>query len=110
MRNIANQLIDTGKVTTSDRATLGITAQTAANQQGQDTGVAVIAVASGGPAAKAGLRPGDIIMSIDGQATPSLQVLESIVSMHKPGTKVEATVLRKGSTRTVSVTLGSLGG
>jgi putative serine protease PepD len=109
VRNIASQLIQSGRVTTSDRATLGITAQTAANQQGQDTGVAVIAVAKGGPAAKAGLRPGDIIMSIDGQATPSLQVLESIVSMHKPGTKVKVTVVRKGSTMTFNVKLGSLG-
>jgi putative serine protease PepD len=109
VRNIANQLIQSGKVTTSDRATLGITAQTAADQQGQDTGVAIVDVAKGGPAVRAGLRPGDIIMSIDGQATPSLQVLENIVSMHKPGTKVKLTVVRKGSTRTFNVKLGSLG-
>ncbi len=109
VRNIANQLIQSGKVTTSDRATLGITAQTAANQQGQDTGVAIVAVAKGGPAAQAGLRPGDIITAADGHATPSLQVLETFISTLKPGTKVKLTVVRKGSTQTFNVKLGSLG-
>jgi putative serine protease PepD len=109
VRNIADQLIKSGKVTTSDRATLGITAQTAANQQGQDTGVAIVAVAPGGPADQAGLSPGDVILSVDGRATPSLQVLESTIATIKPGTKVTLSVLRNGSTRNVTATLGSLG-
>ena len=84
VRNIANQLIETGRVTTSDRATLGITAQTAANQQGQDTGVAVVAVAErrpgrqGRPAARRRHH-----RRSTASATPSLQVLESIVSTHE---------------------------
>ena len=57
VRNIADQLIESGRVTTSDRATLGITAQTAANQQGQNTGVAIVDVAKGGPAAQAACGP-----------------------------------------------------
>lgn len=109
VQNIANQLIKTGKVTTSDRGTLGITAQTAANQQGQDTGVAIVDVAKGGPAATAGLRPGDTIVAIDGHATPGLQVLETFISMQKPGTKVKLTVVRKNASIAVTVTLGSLG-
>jgi putative serine protease PepD len=109
VRNIADQLIESGRVTTSDRATLGITAQTAANQQGQDTGVAIVAVAKGGPAAKAGLQPGDVIISIDGNATPSLVVLENFLSTQKPGTKVKLTVVHNGATQTVTVKLGALG-
>jgi putative serine protease PepD len=109
VRNIADQLIKTGKVTTSDRATLGITAQTAANQQGQDTGVAIVGAAPDGPAAKAGLKAGDIIIAIDGQGTSSVQVLESFIATKQPGTDVKLTVVRNGATKTVTVTLGSLG-
>jgi putative serine protease PepD len=108
VRNIADQLIKTGKVTTSDRSTLGITAQTAANQQGQDTGVAIVAVSPGGPAAKAGLGPGDVITAINGQSTPDVQDLDSKISTLKPGTKVTLTVVRNGSTSKVTATLGSL--
>jgi putative serine protease PepD len=109
VRNIADQLIESGRVTTSDRATLGITAQTAANQQGQNTGVAIVDVASGGPAAKAGLQPGDVIIAVDGHATSSLLVLENFISTKKPGTKVKLSVVHNGATRTVTVKLGSLG-
>src|SRR5580658_9243117 len=96
VRNIADQLIKTGKVTTSDRATLGVTAQTAANQQGQDTGIAIVAVKPGGPAATAGLRPGDVVTAINGRPTPSLQVLETMLTSYKPGTKIALTVERNG--------------
>jgi S1-C subfamily serine protease len=92
VRNIADQLIKSGKVTTSDRATLGVTAQTAANQQGQDTGIAIVAVRPGGPA-----------------ATPSLQVLETMLTSYKPGSKITLTVERNGSSMNLSATLGSLG-
>jgi putative serine protease PepD len=110
VRNIADQIIKSGKVTTSDRSTLGITAQTAANQQGQDTGVAIVGVNPGGPAATAGLRPGDVITAINGQPTPDVQDLETQISTLKPGTKVTLTVVRNGSTSKVTATLGSLGG
>jgi putative serine protease PepD len=109
VRNIADQLIKTGKVTTSDRATLGVTAQTAANQQGQDTGIAIVAVTPGGPAATAGLRPGDVVTAINGRPTPSLQVLETMLTSYKPGSKITLTVERNGSSMNLSATLGSLG-
>jgi putative serine protease PepD len=109
VRNIADQLIKTGRVTSSDRATLGVTAQTAANQQGQDTGIAIVAVKPGGPAATAGLRPGDVVTAINGRPTPSLQVLETMLTSYKPGTKITLTVERNGSSMNLSATLGSLG-
>ncbi len=88
VRNIANQLIKYGKVKNSDRATLGITAQTAANQSGQDAGVAVLAVDQGGTAANAGVRAGDTIVGINGDSVASVQELEGTLSQLKPGTKV----------------------
>jgi putative serine protease PepD len=109
VRNIADQLIKNGKVTTSDRATLGISAQTAANQTGDDTGVAIVSVNPGGPAAKAGLGPGNVITEINGRATPDVQDLENQISTLKPGTKVTLTVVRDGKTQQVTATLGTLG-
>jgi S1-C subfamily serine protease len=107
--NIANQLIKSGKVTNSDRAWLGITAQTAASQSGADTGVAVVGVEPGGGAQKAGIKPGDIITAINGTATPNLATYDTIVAPLAPGTKVTVTVVRNGSSRKVTATLGSLG-
>jgi putative serine protease PepD len=109
VKNIANQLISTGKVTNSGRATLGITAQTSANAQGQGVGVAIIEVTKRGPAAKAGLRAGDIIVGINDTATPTLAALEAQLASMKPGTRVTLRVLRSGSVRVFPATLGSPG-
>jgi putative serine protease PepD len=109
VRNIADQIIKNGKVTESDRAWLGISAQTAANDSGQDTGVAVVDVDQGGAAQKAGLKPGDVITAIDGKPTPNLQTLDSLVAMYKPGQKVTLTVVRNGKTQKFTANLGSIG-
>jgi len=106
--NIANQLIAHGKVTSSDRASLNISAQTSANQDGNDVGVAIIEVAPGGAADKAGLKPGDIILAVDGQATSSVQVLEGVLVRYQPGNSVTLRVQRNGAQSNVTVTLGSL--
>jgi len=97
VKNIAGQLIKNGKVTNSDRATLGITAQTAASQSGEPAGVAVLAVDKGGTAANAGVRAGDTIIGINDESVTSVQVLESTLSQLKPGTKVTITYTRGSS-------------
>jgi putative serine protease PepD len=109
VRNIADQIIKTGKVTNSGRASLGITAQTSANQQGQGTGVAIVDVTKGGAADDAGLRSGDVVVGMNGQATPTLAALEADLAVMKPGTQVTLRVRRNGSTRNVKATLGTLG-
>jgi S1-C subfamily serine protease len=110
VKNIANQLIESGKVTNSDRATLGITAQTAASDSGAPAGVAVLAVNSGGTAANAGVRAGDIIVGINDQRVDSVQELESTLSLLQPGTTVRIQYTR-GSTKVHqgSAKLDSLG-
>jgi putative serine protease PepD len=109
VRNIADQIIKTGKVTNSGRASLGITAQTSANQQGQGTGVAIVDVTKGGAADDAGLRSGDVVVGMNGQATPTLAALEADLAVMKPGAQVTLRVRRNGSTRNVKATLGTLG-
>jgi putative serine protease PepD len=110
VKNIANQLIKNGRVTNSDRATLGITAQTAASPVGESAGVAVLAVDRGGTADMAGVRAGDVIVGINNQDITSLQVLQNTLSELKPGTTV--TIKYTSGSSTVhqgSGTLDSLG-
>ncbi len=109
VKNIAGQLIRYGKVTNSDRATLDITAQTAADRDGEPSGVAVLAVTGGGSASKAGIRAGDIIVGINDIGTPSLQDLESALTQFKPGEKVTVRYTRNGAASTTKARLGSLG-
>jgi putative serine protease PepD len=108
VRNIADQLISTGKVTRSDRATLGISAQTSANAAGEGVGVAIRDAPSGGAAAKAGLKAGDLIVGVNNQSTPTVQVLESYLATLRPGDQVTVHVQHNGSKTTATVTLGSL--
>jgi putative serine protease PepD len=106
--SIAGQLIATGKVTSSGRASLGITAQTVADASGQPAGVGVVSVTAGGAAAKAGIAAGDVIVDVAGQPTTSLAALQSVLAAHKPGDRIQARLSRNGTEVTVRVTLGSL--
>ena len=106
--SIAGQLINSGKVTNSGRASLGISAQTVADASGQPAGVGIAGVSPGGAAAKAGIQPGDIITALAGQPVPSVAALQSVLAAHKPGDRVQARMSRDGAESTVQLTLGSL--
>jgi putative serine protease PepD len=106
--SIAGQLIATGKVSSSGRASLGITAQTVADAAGQPAGTGIIAVTPGGAAAKAGIQAGDIITALAGQPVPSVAALQSVLAARKPGDRVQARVTRNGTQSTVQLTLDSL--
>ena len=106
--SIAAQLIAAGKVTSSGRASLGITAQTVADASGQPAGVGIVGVAPGGAAANAGIAGGDIITDLAGQPTASVAALQSVLAAHKPGDRIQAQLSRNGTESTVLVTLGSL--
>jgi S1-C subfamily serine protease len=63
-------------------------------------------VLSGGPAATAGLKEGDIITAVDNTKIDATHSLTSLISQHQPGDRVNLTILRDGNTRHISVTLG----
>ncbi|MFI1698215.1 S1C family serine protease [Streptomyces bobili] len=65
------------------------------------------AVEAGGPAAKAGLKPGDVITKLDDTVIDSGPTLIGEIWTHKPGDKVTLTYERDGKTHTVDLTLGS---
>ncbi len=109
--SIAGQIVKTGHVTNSQRAALGVSVETVAGPDGQPAGVGVAAVTSGGPAAKAGLRAGDVITAIGGQATTDTAALAAVLAGLRPGQRVPVTVITPdGAKRTIDVTLGQLPG
>lgn len=68
-------------------------------------GVLVADVFSGNPADKAGIRPGDVIVSIDGNDIADMHALARFIAGMLPGDKVKVGLLRKGKSETVTVTL-----
>jgi len=69
-------------------------------------GAYVISVVQDGPAAKAGLQEGDVVLSIDGVAVPNTNDLFNKIAMKTPGDKVVLSVLKDGKTRPVTITIG----
>ena len=68
------------------------------------TGVAVETVAEDSPAARAGLKPGDVITRFQGRALNEPR-LRSAIALTPPGSKVPIEVLREGKPRQLTVTL-----
>ncbi|MBA2756334.1 MAG: trypsin-like peptidase domain-containing protein [Chloroflexi bacterium] len=65
------------------------------------------AVEPGTPAAKAGIKDGDIIVKIDGQAIDGQHPLDATLSQSSPGDLVKVDVLRDGKTIALELTLGT---
>ncbi|MFJ7114355.1 trypsin-like peptidase domain-containing protein [Streptomyces albogriseolus] len=110
-KRVAEELIETGKAThpvigiTLDMEYSGDGARVAA--EGSDGGPPV---STGGPGAKAGIRPGDVITEVDGRPVHSGEELIVKTRAHRPGDRLELTLERDGEERTVSLVLGSSGG
>jgi opacity protein-like surface antigen len=69
---------------------------TAAAHMADPHGAFIAAVRNGGPAARAGLQPGDIVVSFDGQRVETFDGLTRTVANAAPGTTVQLGVLRNG--------------
>jgi len=98
VKAVVDQLIATGKVS---HAYLGVSSTDASS-----SGAKVATVTAGGPAADAGVRPGDVITSMGGTAVSNSSALSSLVDEHKPGDTVSFTVDRNGRQTTLQVKLG----
>ena len=62
----------------------------------------------GGPAEKAGIEAGDIVLKADGKEVRTSSELPRIVTMIKPGSKVTLTVWRKGAQKEIAVTVAEI--
>lgn len=71
-------------------------------------GALVNSVEKGGPADKAGVEPGDIILKFDGKTVNASSDLPRIVGATKPGSNVVMQVWRKGATRELTVNVGEI--
>jgi len=109
--NTVGQIRDKGRVT---RGRIGVQIQEvtkeAADSFGLKTamGALVNSVEKGGPAEKAGVEPGDIIVKVDGRDVVSSNVLPRIVTQVQPGKKVVLTVWRGGQAREIAVTVAEM--
>jgi serine protease Do len=74
----------------------------------ENTGAFVSSVAPGGPAAKAGIQDGDVILRFDGKDVSSMRTLRSLVAQTQIGKEVDVEVVRKGQRRTLRVAVGRL--
>ncbi|TYK49732.1 PDZ domain-containing protein [Actinomadura decatromicini] len=112
VKRIVPQLIQSGKVSNSGRAALGVTVRTLVDpESGRRTAVAVVQVERNSGAAKAGIAEGDLILSVNGTATPDQTALSSVLAGLKPGDTVKVEVQKEdGSKRQVQVKLGQLPG
>jgi len=108
--NVEAQIVKNGKV---QRGRLGIAIQEL-NQSLSDSfglknsmGALVSSVENESPAAKAGLEPGDVILSLNGKAISSSSELPLLVADIQPGESARLQVWRKGATREIEVKVGA---
>ncbi|WP_329265603.1 trypsin-like peptidase domain-containing protein [Streptomyces pseudovenezuelae] len=105
---VAQQLIKTGKpVYAKIGASVSLEDSTGGAKITTEGAGGSAPVEAGGPAAKAGLKPGDVITKLDDHVIDSGPTLIGEIWTHKPGDKVKITYERDGKTRTVDLTLGS---
>jgi serine protease Do len=109
---VAHQLMTTGRV---ERGKLGVEIQKVdqglADSFGlpEPEGALVSTVQPGGPAAQAGIQPGDVILALNGEPVQTWSQLPVRVASLMPGTTVHLTIWRNHGKHDVTMRLGSMG-
>jgi len=108
---VMKSLIEKGKVI---RGWLGVSIQAITPELAQqfqlkkDYGTLVADVVEGGPAEKAGLMRGDVIVEFDGKEVSEPFQLRNMVANTPPGERKEMKIVRNGEIKTLEVTIGEL--
>ena len=97
---VASRLLKYGRI---QRASIGVEAQTVPLHRRlvrfydleKETGVIVLAVETGSPAGRAGLRMGDVIVALSGQPVAGVDDLYRLLAEARPGTPISITILRR---------------
>ena len=109
--NVTRQIQEKGRVT---RSRIGVQIQEVSRETAdafglpKASGALVNSVEKGGPADKAGIEQGDIIVKADGRTVNSSAELPRIITAVKPGTRIVLQVWRKGASKDVNVTVAEL--
>ncbi len=107
VKEVVDVLIQNGKIT--GRPTIGISCyaldSSEAELYGVSGGIYVATVTAGGPADRAGVQVGDVILSANGQALSTLEDFTEIRDQTGVGGQLELTVLRGEETLTLTLTL-----
>jgi serine protease Do len=110
-RNVEDQLVKSGKVV---RGRIGVTIQDVNAQLAESFGLdrprgaLVSSVEKDGPAAKAGLQPGDVILAVNSKPIERYGELSGQIAAMKPGTDATLEVWRGGKKQTVNAKVSEL--
>ena len=109
--DVQSQLRAAGKVS---RGRLGVVIQEVSKDLAESLGLAkpmgavVNSVEKGGPADRAGIEPGDVILRFDGKQINTSADLPRMVGATRPGTRSTVQLWRKGTTRDIAVIVGEM--
>jgi serine protease Do len=108
--NVERQIVATGKV---QRGRLGVTIQSVDQSLAESfglkkpAGALVNTVEKGGPAAQAGLEPGDVILAINGGEIINSAELPAVVAAMAAGERARLDIWRNGGARQIEIKVGS---
>ena len=108
-RNIMEQIIASGSVT---RGWIGVEIQEITPELAESfklprgQGAIIAGVMRGGPADKAGIRPGDVLMQVEGKAVNDSAGMLGLIAQLKPGDKATVKLLRAGKNLDLAVAIG----
>jgi serine protease Do len=103
VNRVVGELRTRGRI---DRGWLGVSVQDVAASPRGPAGIGIAAVDRAGPAAKAGLRAGDIVLALNGQAVDSARALIKGIALTPPGQSVQVSLRRQGRTMDIPVVVG----
>ncbi|MRR50682.1 MAG: Do family serine endopeptidase [Rhodocyclaceae bacterium] len=108
-RSVMEQIIKTGSVT---RGWVGVEVQEITPELAESfrlpgvEGAAITGVMRGSPADKAGIKPGDVLLKIDGKPVKDSQVMLELIAALAPGSSAKFTLRRNGGEVELPVTIG----
>lgn len=108
-KNVMEAIIKTGHVV---RGWIGVESQEITPELAasfglqRQSGAIIAGVVRNGPADKGGIRPGDILLSVDGKPVADTNSMLNLIAQLAPGGKAKMTVLRKSKETTLDITVG----